>query len=378
MRALISLSLRFVGIVVLLHASPPASPPLSAPCQALRDALLAEADPNEEKMLLALDQQLTRWSPTLTDSYCHSVLDNLLEKRASGQWPSAEEVVSKAIDFEGFRLQTYLDTGVWPKRYFGFLDEQGDTAEWETLLRETLQTAVPIANRYAAGPGLAVSLSEKEVATTFLAEGGALLLTANQDRLDRIHPISDMGLDSFAEGFDRYRELLHALGRNALRTDLSHIRRRQMLYRPMTFQEAVVATTRYCTLYEKGRAAEAFFAAQGIWLAGQALPWQFVATSLVYNAGISFSVERVDQIVALQTADYLVKVNAENFGKRPALAVFCTAEASAKLESGEDYPAQPTSWNAVYHVLQRYGAWVALANAGQAFDAQGNFAVLEH
>lgn len=33
-----------------------------------------------------------------------------------------------------------------------------------------------------------------------------------------------------------------------------------------------------------------------------------------------------------------------------------------------DYPEQPTSWNGVYHVLQRYGAYTALKRFTDVFD----------
>ena len=37
------------------------------------------------------------------------------------------------------------------------------------------------------------------------------------------------------------------------------------------------------------------------------------------------------------------------------------------------YPEQATSWSAVYHVLQRYGGYVALVRFGNVFDSAGAF-----
>ena len=100
---------------------------------------------------------------------------------------------------------------------------------------------------------------------------------------------------------------------------------------------------------------------------------QFVITSLVYNSGLFFSAERVDQILRFETADYLVSVNEANKGAKPQLPVLAAEEAKRQLIAGGSIPAQPTSWNAVYHVLQRYGAWVALDAEGSAFDSSGRF-----
>jgi hypothetical protein len=44
-----------------------------------------------------------------------------------------------------------------------------------------------------------------------------------------------------------------------------------------------------------------------------------------------------------------------------------------RLDAGEPYPRQLTSWNAVYHVLQRYGAWVGVSRFATVFDGNGAF-----
>ena len=42
------------------------------------------------------------------------------------------------------------------------------------------------------------------------------------------------------------------------------------------------------------------------------------------------------------------------------------------LGEGGPLPHQPTSWNAVYHILQRYGAWVALTRFSDHFTETGD------
>ena len=57
--------------------------------------------------------------------------------------------------------------------------------------------------------------------------------------------------------------------------------------------------------------------------------------------------------------------------KRWALPVMVAKLNLKQVLSGGDYPVQPTSWSAVYHVLQRHGAYVGLSRFTDAFDAKG-------
>ncbi|MBL8956860.1 MAG: hypothetical protein JNK82_39165 [Myxococcaceae bacterium] len=290
--------------------------------------------------------------------------------------PAPRDIVTAGADYDRFLVDTYLSSGVAPKKYFGFFDERGDTAAAEAELRDTVIRAVALTNAYAAEKNLDVRVTEKEVAVTFFAEGGALLFTTATDKLDgAIHPVRDEGLDNFRLGFLRFPTLVQTfdttfgtgLGKLTAAVGASRV-----LLRPMTLREAVLATT-LMYLFEKQLTHELRDDAKVPLLAGLPLDEQFVTTSLVYNCGLLFSDERVAGIVALNTADYLAKVNADNAGKRPALPVLSTAEATARLAAGESIPLQLTSWSAVYHVLQRYGAWVALAKFTTAFDASGAF-----
>ncbi len=285
------------------------------------------------------------------------------------------DVVTPGADYERFRVDTYLSSGVAPKRYFGFFDERGDTADAEVELRDTTIAAVALTNAYAEAKGLDVRLTEQEVAVTFLAEGGALLFTEAQGKLGAVHPVRDEGLDNFRLGFARFPSLVEALdarfgtGLGRLTADVGPWR---MLLRPMTLREALLATT-LMYLFEKQLTHELRAAEGRSALAAMTLEEQFVTTSLVYNCGLLFSDERVRQILGFSTAGYLAQVNRDNAGKRPALPVLPTADAQARLAAGEPIPQQLTSWSAVYHVLQRWGAWAALARYSNVFDARGAF-----
>ena len=92
---------------------------------------------------------------------------------------------------------------------------------------------------------------------------------------------------------------------------------------------------------------------------------QFISTSLLYNSGILFSKERVERIRDFATGDYLSEVNSGS--KRPKLSVDSPEMSIELLKQGQSIPRQLTSWSAVYHVLQRYGAWMALEQFSKAF-----------
>jgi hypothetical protein len=306
---------------------------------------------------------------------CRALTDDLRAKQRTSAVLGTDELLQHAVRYERFRVETFLSAGISPKRYFGFFDEQGDTAAHERVLRQTIIEAVRIINEYARTKKLRVRVTEKEIAVTFLAEGGALLLTERQSYLERVHPVRGIGLDSFREGFEAHKELVATLDAQ-LGTRLGKltwdIGGWSVLLRPMTFREAVLGTA-VMYLFEKELTAKL--------RAGQSLPAlatldldrQFVVTSLVYNSGLLFSDERIEQMIHRETGLYLAEVNKLNRGKRPELDVPPAFEPARWLLTREPLPQQLTSWNAVYHVMQRYGAWVALAQFSTVFDAEGRF-----
>jgi hypothetical protein len=348
---------------VTLSPSPsrPAPPPLlEEGCDPLAARL-------EEPARTVFTQALAAQPPELHDVFCNLV-------RADVSAGAGGQQLSDDIAFEAFRLDRYLTASVVPKRYLGFLDERGDTAAAETVLRETLEAAVPIANGFAEQHHLTARITEMEVAVTFLAEGGALLLGDGTDHLDRIHPVRDMGLDSFRSGFEEYRPLVDALD-TGLGTRLGHLSLQagnvRWLLRPMTFREAILGTA-VMYLWEKDLCAR-LCEKEGRTLMKLALDEQFVTTSLLYNCGQLFSAERVAQIVTFSTGEYLAQLNVTTAATRPRLPLYAPAEARQRLIQGEGLPVQLTSWSAVVHVLQRYGAWAALDRQGRVFDDKGRF-----
>ena len=62
--------------------------------------------------------------------------------------PPGTRAVPDSDGFERFRRESYLASGVAPKRYFGFFDEAGDTAAYETVLRRAVIDGVRLANDY--------------------------------------------------------------------------------------------------------------------------------------------------------------------------------------------------------------------------------------
>jgi hypothetical protein len=312
-------------------------------------------------------------SGDLVSAYCRALKENIEEKRRSKVELTAAALVRHALQYERFRIETLISAGVSPKRYFGFFDEEGDTAAYERTMRRTIIDAVAIINDYAQERRLPIRVTEKEIAVTFLAEGGALLLTERQNYLERVHPVRGIGLDSFRDGFAQHSTLIHTLDTH-FGTRLGRLSwkvgRWSVLLRPMTFREAVLGTA-VMYLYEKHLTADKRAAQSSAALASLPLDRQFVETSLVYNSGIFFSSERVEQMLRCETGRYLLEVNELNRGKRPQLVVPPAEHPAQWL--GEHLPQQLTSWNAVYHVMQRYGAWLALARFSDVFDEQGRF-----
>lgn len=306
---------------------------------------------------------------------------NLADKRelrdASGTpfWLDERALQRSVIDYELFKLETFVTAGVFPKRYFGYLDGKWDTAPHEATLRATVQRAVAIANAGLAARGSPLRVTDAEVTVTFLAEGGALLLRENQDRIDSVHPVFDIGLDDIATGFKTHAALVAQLDA-AFGTRLGSVviwrAGQPLLGRNFTFVEAVLGTA-VMWLWEKELAAGKLQRAQRPALAGRPLDEQFIIGSLVYNSGLAFDDRRVDQIRRFDTAAYLAEISRANRARRAELPVLPPQPALAALLEEGSYPEQPTSWSAVYHILQRYGAYVALQRCTDLFDRDGMF-----
>jgi hypothetical protein len=329
------------------------------------------------------------WAP----GYCRAIVDNLAAKvasRSEGVSFTTQSLLSTAVEFEAFRITSFRSSGVAPKRYFGYLDERGLAAKYEKQLKDVATRAAAAINDYAAKKGLGITVTAKEIVVTHIAEGAALLLSSDFHNIDRVHPVLGVGLDDYRHGFKQYADLVSEIDAN-FKTKLGVIANnperpianailgvgavcqleRILGVVSMTFEESVLGTA-VMYLWEKAITEQKRREGGRPSLNTLSLDEQYVQTSLVYNSGILFAEERAKQIMAFDTANYLVETNQKVAGKRPALPVMKPEEADALLERGEALPLQPTSWSAVYHILQRYRAWVGLTRYGNFFTAEGD------
>lgn len=334
-----------------------------------------------------------------------AVAQNLREKQAAALPMSADAIRRTVIGYEGFKLSAYVEGGVFPKRYFGYLDGQGDTAAYEARLERAARASVEVLNAWQAEQGRPVRVSEQEVIVTFLAEGGAWFLGDRQDLLGGLHPVFDVGLDNVASGLEELPELRRRLDA-AAGTDLdglvawvqkdattlpvpssvpqslrwlqhSHGEAGPFPYltRLMRFEEAVEGTA-LMYLWEKEIAAEKIKREGWAPMMSHPLDEQFIIGSLVYNSGLVFGPERWAQIRDFSTGDYLWERSEANARSRDRLNLLKPGALLQEILPLGEYREQPTSWNAVYHVMQRYGAFVALTRFGELFDPEGRLRAL--
>jgi hypothetical protein len=362
----------FVICTLFFVSNAQASPP--APCDEASSAIAAVAtDGSAAKVVQAALTQAVRDlpNPAWAPGYCRAVSDNLARKalsKAEGVRFDADLLTRTALKYEAFRIKAFRDSGVAPKLYAGFLDGVGATANYEKTLLRVAGAVAPFLNAYAQKVGSSARVSAKEIAVTQIAEGGALLLTTRLDHIDQVPPVQGVGLDDYRIGFRRFTGLAEEIDR-AFGSHLA-----SMKGGPddkMTFEESILGTA-VMYFYEKDLAEQKLRAEKRPSLANLPLDEQFVAASLVYNSGILFSDERIKQILGFATGAYLADISERSAPKRPRLPVMTPEAADAFLAEGKSLPEQNTSWNAVYHVLQRYGAWVALTRFADMFAADGS------
>ena len=339
----------------------------ASPCQEATPLIkeLITEQSAQEHLLDVLDGYQNNLSEMgLNEFYCHQVALNLTAKKLAlprGATFSPSDIENRTFGYELFKLKTYLSSSVTPKLYFGFFDEQGDTAEYEKIVRLTISKAVKVINDYAILKHLPVLLTEKEIAITFLAEGGALLLTDGKDNINRVH-IYEIGLDDFRIGLAHYPGLVNELD-SECGTKLGKltftVAGKRILLRPMTFREAILGTA-IMYLFEKVLTYHKYSAVHKELFSNLTLDQQFVYTSLVYNSGILFADERIEQILRFETNRYLYDISELNAKKRGRLPLVDPSDSAKQLQRTSSYPSQFLSWNAVYHILQRYGAWRAV------------------
>lgn len=309
------------------------------------------------------------WLP----GYCLALSENIAAKLASAREGVAFDdrtLIDTAVRYEAFRVTAFRNAGVSPKRYYGFLDGHGATAAYERQLLDVATRVSALLNAYAAKQGLKITVAPKEIVVTQIAEGGALLLGDKFGEVDKVHPVFGVGLDDYRIGLVRFPGLIAEVDK-AFGSRLGQLKGARD--DTLTFAESVLGTA-VMYLYEKDIAATKRREAKLPSLATLPLDEQFVQASLVYNSGILFSDERARQMMAFDTGAYLVDISEKTADRRPRLPVMLPAAADAWLSEGKALPSQPTSWNAVYHVMQRYGAWVALGRFSSVFTPSGDVA----
>lgn len=215
--------------------------------------------------------------------------------------------------------------------------------------------------------------SRRSSVVTHIAEGAALLLSADLANVDKVHPVYGVGLDDYRKGFVQYADLVREIDA-AFKTKLGSAAASPAKGVSLTFEESVLGTA-VMYLWEKVIAEDKRRAEGRPSLGTLSLDEQYVQASLVYNSGILFADERARQIMAFGTGAYLFETSETSAVRRPRLPVMLPDQADAMLERGEALPTQPTSWNAVYHILQRYGAWVALTRFANVFTVEGGLTV---
>ncbi len=339
------------------------------------DAVALEA--SLKKTAAALHSKLRRVDTCEADDVVlqltRLVSENLQQKQQGQFKLDASRIRRQVIEAEAFKLETFVATGVFPKRYFGYLDEQMDTAAWETRLKVAARKAAKACNRWLENGKAPFRVTEQELIVTFLAEGGAVLLRERQSQLESIHPVQGIGLDDIARGFVDLEPVVKLLDEEVGTRLMEIVKWREgtaYLSRNFHFEEAVAGTAAMW-VWEKQIAERKLLAKGRPSLGTRPLDEQFVIASLVYNSGILFDESTISGIRKLDTGGSVYELSEKSKVKRWALPVLPARSALQLILGGNDYPEQLTSWSAVYHVLQRHGAYVGLTRFTDAFDARG-------
>ncbi len=370
--------------------------PLSDPLRETIDYFLLHDSAGIERLILHVDDTSASLTPRLAEIgpateeqvrtlLVEQVTANLEAKRdANGphgeSFPMTEdEIRTTVIDYEAYKIEAYVTSGVFPKKYFGYFDGKWETAEHEYILAVTVHTAVGIINSWLEAEGDPLRVTDMEVALTWVSEGGTLLLGELYEECDSIHPILGVGLDDIASGTKDLEPLMYKLDA-ATGTDLCSIVGWQddggakvaTLQRYMTFEESIVATA-LMWIWEK-RIAQRKLAATGRKpLHDRPLDEQFILGSLVYNSGLIHDRGRQRLIRGFDTGESLFATSERNAHRRARLDVVTPEVALEELLQGQGYRDQQTSWLAVYHILQRWGGYHGIAQFTDVFDDAGMY-----
>lgn len=336
-----------------------------------------------------------------------NVISNLLTKKSLDQSDyrlpmSATEIKRMVIEYEAYKLVKYVTSGVFPKRYFGYFDGKFDTAPYEKRLYKIIPLVVNEINKYQKEKDNPIRITDIEVAITFISEGGAILLRERQDLLSRLHPVMEVGLDDIASGFSDLAGLQERID-SAAGTDLcglvgwvsadakelpeyssvpnnmrwlkhknGNAGPHAYLKRYMRFEESIVGTA-LMYLWEKQIAAKKLAKLYNeLPLYKRPLDEQFIITSLVYNSGLLHSPKRWEMTKKFTTGNWLFATSERNAIKRWKINVATPKAALKSMRKGNNYLDQPTEWLSVYHILQRYGGFMAIRLFTDYFKKDGS------
>jgi len=253
-------------------------------------------------------------------------------------------------------------------RAYGPVDEPSVRA-----VLQAVRASTDACNAWLDKEGIDWRVTDQEIAVTWIAEGGALLLTTDQHEVDRVHPILGVGLDDIAHGF---KELPGLVGHvdAAAGTHVEDIPVWRdgdwELTRHMTLEESVVGTA-VMWVWEKRIADRKLRETGRPPLAEHDAHDQFILGSLVYNSGLLHNAQRPRQVRRYALADHLAELARTHNGRRAWLPVNPPEVNLAALLVDRDYPEQGTSWIALYHILQRYGGYDGLERTTDMFDEAG-------
>ncbi|MFH1463972.1 MAG: hypothetical protein ABIO70_06285 [Pseudomonadota bacterium] len=329
------------------------------------------------------------------------IVDNLQTKLALRPplFLDADTIARTVVHWEAFRLERYITNGAAPKRYFGYFDGRGDTAARERVLMDTTRCATGVVNAWQAEQGDPLRIHDAEVAVTFLAEGGALLLGPLVNLADDLHPVHDLGMDDIAHVMRAEPALVArldstcgtALAETVIYGERGWFGLREpdappeevigrldevdgrwaWLARPLTFEEGVVGTA-LMWRWEKARAAADLIAGGRAPLHTRSPAAQLVVGSLVYNSGLVHDETTIEALLAGEAGSLLWERSDANAHRRPRLPLLPPRAQLSQVLRTAEVREQPTSWLAAYHVAQRCGAWEALMELTDTFDANGD------
>jgi hypothetical protein len=391
-------------------APEPAATPEPEPAPTTLEEAIAwfVKDPTEQQALLAdldregaaLAQAFSAHGPAdpqrvqaLLRAHVEQRLLGWVAKDRQADFPvDAERIRRQAIRWDRLRLEAYVGSGVFPKTYFGYFDEAWDTAGYERTLRETTVCSRKIINAWQRERGAQVRVTDAEIAVTFVAEGGALLLTTDQDRIDTLHPVMDVGLDDLASGLGDYDDLLTRLDAGCgtdLRGTVTYTApgvqpegldqrlaapegQWAWLVRYASYEEGIVGTA-LMWAWEKEIAARKLAEGGRTPMQDRPLDQQFIIGSLVYNSGLVHGEAAARRIAAFEGGAITHDTSERNAHRRPRLNMLPPSEQLGELLEEGRFRDQPTSWLAVYHILQRYGGWEGLRRYSDVFDDAGMY-----